>query len=139
MTPSQWDLETLAAQLRRHSDDLALYAGFLLTTLSSALPPEMLRVEHRGGGLVGRLRGTPPAVVGVAVVLGSRSFLLRREKVGAPPVAAVQHESGGVVMRTEKLGLQEWSQQLAAGLAGYATENSAAADVLARLTLPGAL
>ena len=139
MTPSEWDLETIAAQLRRHSDDLARYTGFLLTTLASALPPEMLRVERSGGGLVGRLRGTPPAVVGVTVIMGSRSFLLRRDRVGAPPVAAVRQESGGVVLRTETVGLQEWSRQLAAALAGYATQNAAVADVLARLTIPGAL
>jgi hypothetical protein len=53
---SHWDLEVLAAGLRRHSGDLSLYAGFLLNTLSSALPPEMVRIERRGG-LLSRLRG----------------------------------------------------------------------------------
>jgi hypothetical protein len=74
----------------------------------------------------------------VAVVLDGRSFGLRREKVGAPAVATVRHESGGVALRTETVGLDEWSRQLAAALGGYAQRNAAAAEALARFTLPGA-
>ena len=36
---SHLDLEVLAAQLRRHSDDLSMYAGFLLNSLSGAFGP----------------------------------------------------------------------------------------------------
>ena len=46
---SQWDLEVLAASLRRESDDLSLYAGFLINTLSAALPPHMVAVERKAG------------------------------------------------------------------------------------------
>jgi hypothetical protein len=42
-----WDLETFAANLRTHSGDLALCAGFLVNALSAALPAEMLQVERR--------------------------------------------------------------------------------------------
>jgi hypothetical protein len=134
---SHWDLEVLAAGLRRHSSDLSMYAGFLLNTLSSALPPEMVRVERRGGGLLGRLRGAEAPVVAVSVVIGDRSYTLRRAKVGAPAVATIRHESGGVALRTETVGVDGWSRQLAAALAGYAEQNAAAAEALARLTLPG--
>ena len=137
MASSHWDLEVLAAGLRKHSGDLSLYAGFLLNTLSSALPAEMVRIERRGG-LLSRLRGAEAPVVSVAVVLGPRSFTLRREKVGAPAVATIRHESGGVALRTETVGIDEWSRQLAAALAGYAERNAAAAEALARFTLPGA-
>jgi hypothetical protein len=133
---SHWDLEVLAAGLRRHSADLSLYAGFLLNTLSSALPPEMVRIE-RQGGLVRLRRGEPP-VVAVSVVLEGQSFTLRRVKVGAPPRATIRHESGGVALRTETVGIDAWSRRLAAGLATYAERNAAAAEALARLTLPGA-
>jgi len=134
---SHWDLEVLAAGLRRYSSDLSLYAGFLLTTLSSALPAEMVRVERRGG-MLGRLRGAEAPVVAVSVLLEGRNFALRRQRVGAPAVATIRHESGGVALRTETVSIDEWSRQLAAALAGYAERNAAAAEALARFTLPGA-
>jgi hypothetical protein len=134
---SQWDLEVLAAGLRRHSDDLSMYAGFLLNTLSAALPAEMVRIERRGG-LMSRLRGGEPPVVGVTVLLGGQGFTLRREKVGAPAVATIRHESGGIALRTDTVSIADWSRELAAALAGYAQQNAAAAQVLSRLTLPGA-
>lgn len=136
MESSQWDLEMLAAGLRRHSGDLSMYAGFLLNSLSEALPADMVRIERRGG-LMSRLRGGEAPVIAVTVMLGGRGFALRREKVGAQAVATIRHESGGVALRTETVSLADWSRQLAAALAGYAQQNAAAAEVLARLTLPG--
>ncbi len=46
--PSYFDLELLASQLRKHSDDLSLYAGFLLNVLSAALPGEIVTVKREG-------------------------------------------------------------------------------------------
>jgi hypothetical protein len=136
VSSSQWDLEVLASQLRRHSGDLSLYAGFLLTTLSSALPAEMVTVQRRGS-LLGRLRGAEGPVVAVTVLVEGLGFTLRRERVGAAAVATVRHESGGVALRTETVGVDEWSRRLAAALAAYAETNAAAAEALARFTLPG--
>jgi hypothetical protein len=136
VTSSQWDLEVLAVELRRHSGDLSLYAGFLLSTLSSALPAEMVQVQRRGG-LLGRLRGAEAPVVAVTVRLGDRGFTLRRDAVGEPAAATVRHESGGVALRTETVGLDEWSRRLAAALGAYAERNAAAAEALSRFTLPG--
>jgi hypothetical protein len=133
---SQWDLEVLATELRRHSGDLSLYAGFLLTTLTSALPAEMIEVERKGG-LLGRLRGAESPVVAVTVRLGDQGFTLRRDAVGRPPQATVRHESGGIALRTETVGLDEWSRRLAAALGTYAERNAAAAEALSRFTLPG--
>lgn len=133
---SQWDLEVLATELRRHSGDLSLYAGFLLTTLTSALPAEMIEVERKGS-LLGRLRGAESPVVAVTVRLGDQGFTLRRDAVGRPPQATVRHESGGIALRTETVGLDEWSRRLAAALGTYAERNAAAAEALSRFTLPG--
>jgi hypothetical protein len=133
---TQWDLEVLATELRRHSDDLSLYAGFLLTTLSAALPAELVEVERKGG-LLARLRGGEPPVVAVAVRLADQRFTLRRDGAGTPATATVRHESGGIALRTDTVGLDEWSRRLAAALAAYAQHNAAAAAALARFTLPG--
>jgi hypothetical protein len=134
---TQWDLEVLASELRRHSGDLSLYAGFLLSTLSSALPAELVEVERKGS-LLGRLRGAQAPVVAATVRLGDQSFTLRRERVGAPAVATIRHESGGIALRTETVGLDEWSHRLAAALGAYADRHAGAAEALRRFTLPGA-
>jgi hypothetical protein len=134
---TQWDLEVLAAELRRRSDDLSLYAGFLLSTLSSALPPELVDVERKGS-VLGRLRGAEAPVVAATVRLGDQGFALRRERVGAPAVATIRHESGGIALRTETVDLDEWSHRLAAALGGYADRHAGAAEALRRFTLPEA-
>jgi hypothetical protein len=131
---SDWDLEVLAARLRRDSSDLSLYAGFLINTLSATLPPEMVWVERKSG-LFGRIRDDAP-VLGVGVLFGDRRFTLRRDAVGKPVTAQIKHESGGIVMRTETVGMDVWSRELATELAGYAQANAAAAATLRALTEP---
>lgn len=134
MDLSDWDLEMLAANLRQDSGDLSLYAGFLIHTLSETLPPEMVVVERKAGFL-GRVKDDAP-VLGVAVLFGDRRLTLRREAVGKPVIAQVKHESGGIVMRTETVGMEVWSRELAAELARYAEAHAAAADAVRRLILP---
>src|SRR5688500_18631782 len=90
------DLEVLAAVLRGYSDDLALYAGFLLNTLSATLPAELIEVR-REGRLRARVAGREPAVLGVAVTIGDHRYELTRADLGAPPAAVLRHQSGGVV------------------------------------------
>ncbi len=132
---SHLDLELLAAQLRRHSEDLSLYSGFLLNVLSAALPPELVRVR-REGKLKARLSGREPAVLGVSVSLGNHRYELDRAGVGAHPVAKICHESGGVVMSTQTVSADEWSRSLATDLIAVAGTNAAAAEALRRLTAP---
>ena len=131
---SEWDLELLAANLRQDSTDLSLYAGFLIHTLSESLPPEMVLIERKAG-LFGRAKDDAP-VLGVAVLFGDRRLTLRREAVGKPVIAQVKHESGGIVMRTETVGMEVWSRELATELTRYAQANAAAAEAVRRLVLP---
>ena len=132
---SNLDLELLAAQLRRHTDDLSLYSGMLLNVLSATLPPELVRVR-RESKLKARLNGREPAVLGVSVSVGDHRYELERAGVGAPAVTRICHESGGVVMSTKQVGADEWSRSLAASLAKIAGGNAAAAAALQRLTEP---
>jgi hypothetical protein len=129
------DLELLAAQLRRHSDDLSLYSGFLLNVLSAALPPELVRVT-REGRWKARLARREPAVLGIAVTIGDQRYELERAGTGAAPVAKIRHESGGVVLSTRTVSLDDWSRVLARELGKVARSNAAAADALQRLTAP---
>jgi hypothetical protein len=132
---SNLDLELLAAQLRRHTDDLSLYSGMLLNVLSATLPPELVEVR-REGRLKARLAGREPAVLGISVTVGDHRYDLDRKTVGAPAVTRVCHTSGGVVMSTKQVGGDEWSRSLAAALAKVAGGNAAAAEALQRLTEP---
>jgi hypothetical protein len=94
----------------------------------------MVRIEHKAG-LFGRVKDDAP-VLGVSVLFGDRRFTLRREAVGKPVAAQVKHESGGVVLRTETVGMDVWSRELATALAGYVQANASAAAALRRLTMP---
>ena len=78
------------------------------------------------------------ALLAVSVLFGDHRLTLRRDGVGKPVIAQVKHESGGVVLRTETVGMDEWSRQLASGLAQYAQAHAAAAEALQRLTFPDA-
>jgi hypothetical protein len=131
---SFFDLELLAAELRRQSNDLSMYAGFLLNVLSS-LPGDIVEVR-REGKIKARLGGRgEPAVLGVRVTLGDRQYLLDRAEFGGPLTAVIQHASGGVVMSSKRVTIEEWSAAMAAELVRVASANAAATAVLARLTL----
>lgn len=131
---SYFDLEMLAAALRKHSDDLSLYASFLLNVLSSALPGEIVTVK-REGKIKAKLAGrSEPAVLAVSVNLEDRRYDIERAEYGRPLVASVRHASGGVVLSTRTVSIDEWSQSMAAELSRLAAHNAAAAAVLARLT-----
>jgi hypothetical protein len=132
---SHLDLEVLAAQLRRHGEDLSMYGGFLLNVLSAALPPELVRVR-REGRLKARLAGREPAVLAVSVTIANQRYVLERAGIGAPPVAKICHESGGVVLSTRVVNADEWSRVLAAALGQIAGADAAAAEALQRLTGP---
>jgi hypothetical protein len=131
---SYFDLELLAAQLRKHSDDLSMYAGFLLNVLSAALPGEIVTVR-REGKLKARFGGrSEPAVLAVSVHLGDRQYDVERKEFGRPLVATIRHQSGGVVLSTRTVTIDEWSRSMAQELSAVATTNAAAAEILQRLT-----
>jgi hypothetical protein len=132
---TQWDMELLAANLRRQADDLSMYAGFLLNSLSAALPPDLVQIERKAG-LFGRVKDDAP-VLAVSIMLGDQRFMLKRGGVGQRVAASVGHVSGGIVLRTDEVGMETWSQQLAVALARFAERDAAAAQALARFTLPG--
>lgn len=132
MTEPAPDLAVLAAIVGQQSADLSLYADFLVTSLAGALPPEQVTVE-RERGRFGRVKDDG-AVLAVAIRLGERTYGLRRAKVGAPVTATVIHEVAGVVLSTKAIGLNAWSQDVAAGLGQLAEANADAAEALSRLT-----
>lgn len=130
-------VDLLAASLRLDTADLSLYAGFLLSTLSGALPAEMVRVERRRS-LKQRLAGSEGDVVEVSVQIDDRRYTLRRERLDAAPTATVAHEVGGVVLSRQQVALDAWARELATGLLRRAESSAAAREALERMLLPGA-
>src|SRR2546425_2874772 len=130
------DLELLAAQLRRHSDDLSMYAGFLLNVLSAALPPELVQVT-REGKWKAKLAGREPAVLGISVTIDDRRYELERSGGGAYPTAKIRHESGGGVLSTRTGSAAEWAHGPAAAPAGIAGPEPAAGGRPRRVARPG--
>src|SRR5262249_26863975 len=129
---SHLDLEVLAAQLRRHSEDLSMYAGFLLNSLSAALPPDLV-VVRREGKFKARLAGREPGGRAVSRPLGNHRYDLERAEFGARAVARICHQSGGVVLSSRAVGPDEWSRGLAEGLVRTLGSDAAAVEVLQRL------
>ena len=132
---SNLDLELLAAQLRRHTDDLSLYGAMLLNVLSAALPADLVEVR-RESGLRARLHRRSPAVLGVRISLGPHVYDLERADVGARPVTRIGHQSGGVVLSSKQVGADEWCGELARELVGVAQADGSALAALQRLTEP---
>jgi hypothetical protein len=90
---------------------------------------------RREGKIKARLSGrSEPAVLAVAVRLGSHRYELERTEFGRPVTALIRHESGGVVMSSKVVSIDEWSRAMATDLGTVAGANAAAAEILARLT-----
>jgi len=124
------EVSVLAAVVGRQTLDLNVYAAFLLDTLSDALPAEYVTVDRARSMF--RRRDAP--VVAVSVSLGEQRFTLRRASATARPEPSVGHEVGGIVLKSEPVGLDEWTRRLAAALAGLAAGNADSAAALARIT-----
>ena len=52
---------------------------------------------------------------------------------GRPPAAEICREVRGIVLSRQPVTLQEWVDELARALAGYAQQNAHAAEVLRKL------
>lgn len=136
MSEAEWDVDMLAAGLRQDSADLTVYVRVLLASLAEALPPDVIEVE-RAGGLRLRLKGGDAPVTAVHVSVGDRRYTLRQGRHGGAPEALICHQSGGVVMSTQAVSVDDWSRSLASGLAHLAGTNARAAQALARIALNG--
>jgi hypothetical protein len=133
-TPAEpLDLALLAAQLRHQTEDLSLYGGMLLNVLTTALPADLVEVR-REGRLKARLTGREPAILGVSVSLGNRRFDLDRVDVTARPVTRLSHQSGGVIMSSRPVSVDDWCAALAAALVHVAGADYAALAALRRFT-----
>jgi hypothetical protein len=124
------DIDLLAASLRADAADLDLYARVLTTSLSDALPADMLEIEH-DQSLRDRLAGRPGRVAGIRVLLGDTTLELSAGR--GLPKARVVRVVRGVTIASREVEIAEWSRLLAEALAERARESSSARAALAAL------
>ena len=126
------EVNALAASLEQHGQDVSLYAGMLLNTLSSALPDHMIAVERKRGLRLLR-RDRPAEVSAVVINVGDRRFQLERPHVGARPRAQVEHVVRGIVLSSDDLPLTEWTRALSAELTEAAGRDAGVAEAIETL------
>lgn len=107
------EFELLAASLRADAGDALAFMEALAAKLGSALP-HRVRVE-RGGGLFARAH----PVRQIAVNLGDWEYLVSATPDGML-TAARTHAVRGIALKSEPVALDQWIEDLSAGLAGLA-------------------
>ena len=122
------DVNALAASLRSHGDDVSLYAGMLLNTLSAALPRHMTQVQRDRGFLAFRRKDRP--IRAVTITVGDRRFRLARDNPAAVPAATVDHIVRGIVLSSDAVPLTEWTDLLARQLAEAASSDAGVAHAI---------
>ena len=119
------DLDLLAASLRADASDLRAFTEALASKLELALP---------GGVRVYRWRRRPfgpKQVRKITVDAGDQRLELRADEGTVETVAA--QLSGGIVLKTETLGVEEWLRRLSAALAAEAQRSQITRQALERL------
>jgi hypothetical protein len=119
------DVDLLAASLRADASDVGAYTEALAAKLSEALPGAV-RVDRGRAGLFG-----PKRVRAIAVDAGGERFELRAGEASVETFCA--RLSGGIVLKTEPVGTDEWLQRLSTALAAAADRSLTTRQALERL------
>jgi hypothetical protein len=124
-----FDLTMAAATLRSNSADVRILLKALTSELSSTLG-ERLRVEYAGG----RFRKSD-VIARVLITMGSETF---EATVDGPVLRCnVGHSSGGIRIRSETLGVDEWIVRLLGALQVEAAHSESARVALENIVIGG--
>ena len=121
------DVDVLAASLRADAADIGEFAELLAVKLEGALPA-LTRVERRRAGLRG-----PKRVRRIEVALPSERLELQSEDGSVR--ASCARVSGGIVLKHEPIGLDDWVQRLSQALAQEAEHSQQARRALGDLLI----
>jgi hypothetical protein len=127
-----YDVESLAAALRRDAADLEVYARVLTGSLAGALPAGAVTVDRRRG-MADRLAGRAGTVERLDVSLGEHRLVLHLAH--GRPAAEICTQVRGVVLARRPVELDEWLRVLAQGIAERARSDARAKAALERLLL----
>ena len=118
------DFELVAASLRADASDLGTFVEALAVKLEQALP-NGVRVDRRGG-LFGAKK-----VRMISVDAGDTRLRLDRD--GAAVNTSRARLSGGIVLKTEQIDIDEWLRELGRTLTEQARRSSATREALERM------
>jgi hypothetical protein len=121
------EVELLAAALRRDSADLNLYAKVLTVNLVDSLPAGAVKVERKRS-VSDRMAGREGTVSALDVALGEQRLSLRADR--GRMVGEICKEVRGIVLSRREVGLDEWIDALARGLADAAASSARAREAI---------
>lgn len=121
------DLHLLAASLRADASDLGAYVESLAARLEEALPGRVRVYRWRG-----RMFG-PKVVRKVTLDAGEKRLELQYK--GGALETSCARLSGGIVLKTESLDIEEWLAALTEALAAEAERSEATRKALERLLI----
>jgi hypothetical protein len=119
--------DLVAAGLRADTTDLDAFVEALAVKLEGALP-DAVRVDRRGGGLFSR---GGRRVRSISIGMGESRYDLVRD--GGALETSVCNEVRGIVIKSQRLGLDEWIDALSRDLADRARESERARLALQRM------
>ena len=119
--------DLVAASLRADTTDLVAFVEALAVKLEGALPGDVA-VERSGGGLLGRGQRQ---VRRIAVTMEGGRYDLERD--GSQIQTSRCNEVRGIVIKSERLGLDEWIDALSHELADRARQSEQSRAALQRL------
>jgi hypothetical protein len=118
--------ELLASSLRAETGDLKAFTEALATKLEGALPAQT-RVERKGGGLFSKEK----RVHHISVDMGDYRYELTADSGRLEPTRCKAVR--GIVLKTERLPLDEWIDDLSRALTEEAQRSEQARLALQRL------
>lgn len=128
-TDDSFDLNLAAATLRSNSTDVRILVRALTSGLSSTLGDRM-RIEHAGG----RFRKSDE-IARVLITMGNDAFEAAIE--GPELRCVVAHTSGGIRIRSESVGVDEWIVRLLGALQVEAQHSESARLALENIVIGG--
>jgi hypothetical protein len=118
--------DLVAASLRADTTDLNAFVEALAVKLEGALP-DSVRVDRKGGGLLSREK----RVRRISIGMDEARYDL--ERIGESIEASRCNEVRGIVIKSERLGLDEWIDALSRELANRAQQSERSMLALQRL------
>jgi hypothetical protein len=118
--------DLVAASLRADTTDLNAFVEALAVKLEGALP-DSVRVDRKGGGLLSREK----RVRRISIGMDEARYDL--ERVGESIQTSRCNEVRGIVIKSERLGLDEWIDALSRELTQRAQQSERSMLALQRL------
>lgn len=129
MSDAGFDMDLATAALLADNHDVRVLLKVLAKQLAGALG-ERLSVERQGG-----LLHKSDEVKAIRATLGGEEFIA--ELSGGRIETAIGHTSGGIRIRTERVGVDEWLQRLLKALQGEAESSQEARLALENIVIGG--